>query len=322
MKGVSHQYTLIQKGRREKTRTRRAYLVSFVINIFLPPLKLLFGFYGNSSALIADGINSVTDFLSNLFVYFSLRISEKPRDDNHSYGHGKYETVATFLLSIVMMVVALLIVLKALQVLVRFITTDTLPPRPDWYVIIVALFTVVVKLCAYYYTKRKARETRSEVLKAVALDHQADVASASAVLLGVAGAIFIGGWALLLEPIAAIVVAVFIFRMAYAIYSPCLAKLTEASVAPAIEAEIIEIANGVHMVQDAHNLRTRMVGSDRMAIELDVRIDGKKSLLEVHKLVHEIVLRLQKRYGQDTHVIIHPEPIEELEVEGKDSDSI
>lgn len=110
--------------------------------------------------------------------------------------------------------------------------------------------------------------------------------------------------------------------MAYAIYSPCLAKLTEASVAPAIEAEIIEIANGVHMVQDAHNLRTRMVGSDRMAIELDVRIDGKKSLLEVHKLVHEIVLRLQKRYGQDTHVIIHPEPIEELEVEGKDSDSI
>lgn len=305
-----------------RNKKSKAFLVSFFINLLLPPVKLVVGILGKSSSLIADAVNSFTDVVSNIFVYFSLRISEKPRDKNHSYGHGKYETVATFLLSIVMMVAAVMIVLSASQVLLRFIVSRELPRRPDWYVIVVALLTVAVKLWAYHYTIRKAHAMQSEALRAVALDHRADIWSAMAVLIGVAGAIFIGGWALLLEPLAAIVVAVFIFRMAYTIFAPSLSKLTEATVDPEIEREIIAIANAVPMVQDAHNLRTRMVSNERMAIELDVRIDGTKTLIEVHHLVHEIVSRLQARYGSDTHIIIHPEPIEELEIEGKDRDSI
>lgn len=286
----------------------RAYMVSFWVNLILPPLKLFVGVIGNSVALIADGINSLADILSNIIVYVFLKLSGKPRDDDHHYGHGKYETIAAFTLSAMMIVASAIIIAKSTITFVDYFTKGLLPEQPEWTVVVVALFAIVLKIGAYRYTLRKAKETKSEALHAEALDHMSDVLSATAVLIGATGSILIGDTARLLEPLAAFIVALLIIRMALEIWKPSLAKLTDGSLSKDIQEEILKIAGEVEGVYDPHNLRTRMLGSDVMAIELDIRVDGNLTLFEAHDYTIIIERKLRDQFGESTHIIIHQEP--------------
>lgn len=286
----------------------QAYMASFWVNLILPPIKLVIGIVGHSSALIADGINSLSDLLSNVVVYVLLKISGKPRDRGHHYGHGKYETLAAFVLAALMIVAAGLIIAKSAMTFVDYFVEGALPGQPEWAVVVVALFAMVMKEWVYRYTMRKAEETRSEVLRAEALDHRSDVFSAGAVLVGALGSILIGGWGELLEPLAAFIVAVLIIRMALEIWRPSLAKLTDGSLSADTEQEIIAIVNSVAGVSDPHNLRTRMLGSDVMAVEMDIRVDGHLTLFEAHDLSIVVEKKLRERFGEDMHIIIHQEP--------------
>lgn len=286
----------------------QAYQVSLWVNTILPPLKLVVGFLGNSAALIADGINSLTDIISNLVVYLLLRVSGKPQDENHAYGHGKYETVASFALGAAMIVAGILIIVDSGKTIGDYFSEGILPKQPAYIVLAVAIFAMVLKEWAYRYTLKKAKETRSEVLHAEAMDHRSDVFTSLAVLIGAGSSILFGGVAQLMEPIAAIVVAGFVMRMGLEVTLPSLAKLTEASLPKETEAEIIEIAKSVEGITDPHNLRTRMTGSDTVAIELDVRVDGHTSLYEAHDLSILLEEKLAERFGEGTHIIIHVEP--------------
>lgn len=286
----------------------QAYHASIWVNAILPPLKLIVGAVGNSASLIADGINSLTDILSNLIVYLLLKVSGKPQDEDHDYGHGKYETVATFALGALMVVAGILIIVDAGGVIGDYFAQGTLPESPSWYVLLAALLAIGMKEWAYRYTDKKARETHSEALHAQALDHRSDVFTSLAVVIGAGCAIFIGGKALLMEPLAAIVVACFVINMGAEVIKPALSKLTEGSLPNEVEEEIIKIAKSVEGIQDPHNLRTRMVGSDTMAIEMDVRMNGNLSLYEAHDLTIEIEHLLKERFGDATHIIIHTEP--------------
>lgn len=286
----------------------KAYMASFWVNLILPPLKLVVGTLGNSMALIADGINSLADILSNIVVYIFLKISGKPRDKGHHYGHGKYETVAAFSLAAVMIIAASVIIARSVMSFIDYFTKGILPNEPDWAVVVVAFVAVAMKEWVYRYTMRKANETKSEALKAEALDHRSDVFSAGAVLLGATGSILIGDWARLLEPLAAFIVAILIIRMALEIWRPSLAKLTEGSLSEEIEEEILQIAGSVEGVDNPHNLRTRMLGSDVMAIEMDIRVDGHLTLFEAHDFSITVERKLRERFGEDTHIIIHQEP--------------
>lgn len=165
-----------------------------------------------------------------------------------------------------------------------------------------------LKEWAYRYTLKKAKETRSEVLHAEAMDHRSDVFTSLAVLIGAGSSILFGGVAQLMEPIAAIVVAGFVMRMGIEVTLPSLAKLTEASLPKETEEEILEIAKSVEGITDPHNLRTRMTGSDSIAIELDVRVNGYTSLYDAHDLTILVEEKLIERFGEETHIIIHIEP--------------
>lgn len=286
----------------------KAYMVSFWVNLVLPPLKLIVGTMGNSMALIADGINSLSDILSNIVVYIFLRISGKPRDKDHHYGHGKYETVVAFALAAMMIVAAALIIGESIMTFIDCFTKGILPNEPSWAVVVVALVAMIMKEWAYHYTMRKAKETQSEALRAEALDHRSDVFSAGAVLVGAAGSILIGSWGRLLEPLAACIVAILIIRMALEIWHPSLAKLTDGSLSEEIEDEILKIASSVEGVNNPHNLRTRMLGSDVMGIEMDIRVDGNLTLFEAHDYSIIVERKLRERFGEDPHIIIHEEP--------------
>lgn len=286
-----------------------AYRASIWVNSLLPPLKLVAGIWGNSVALVADGINSLADILSNLLVYLLLKISGKPQDEDHDYGHGKYETVATFALGGMMILAGIMIIVDGISTIAMYFSQGELPDIPSWIVLAVALFAMGLKEWVYRYTVRKAKETQSEALLAEALDHRSDVFTSLAVLIGAGCAIAFGGVARLMEPVAAIVVAGFVIRMGTMVTIPALNKLTEASLPRETEEEILEIAESVEGIQLPHNLRTRMTGSDTIAIEMDVRVDGHLPLYEAHDLTIQLEELLRARFGGHTHIIIHTEPM-------------
>lgn len=297
--------TTAQTNHKDKVK---AYHASLWVNSILPPLKLVVGFLGNSAALIADGINSLTDIISNVIVYALLKVSGKPRDEDHDYGHGKYETVASFSLGAAMIIAGILIVVDAGSTIGKYFSDGTLPQKPAYIVLAVAIFAMVLKEWAYHYTIKKAKETQSEVLHAEALDHRSDVFTSLAVLIGAGSSVLFGGVAQLMEPIAAIVVAGFVIRMGIEVTIPSMAKLTEASLSKETEEEILNIARSVEGINDPHNLRTRMTGSDTIAIEMDVRVNGHSSLYEAHDLTILVEEKLKERFGDATHIIIHIEP--------------
>lgn len=289
----------------EKTR---AYLVSFWVNLFLPPLKLIVGAIGKSPALVADGINSLADVISNIVVYFFLKISGKPRDDNHTYGHGKYETVASFGIAAMMIIAAAFIIADSVMLILNYITDGVLPPQPRGVVLVIALIAMGLKVGAYLYTDRKSKEIGSDALHAEALNHKGDILSSFVVFVGAGASLLFGGWAQLLEPVAAILVAALIIEMGVSVWRPSLAGLTDAAVSSEVEKEILQVAASVPKVYDPHNLRTRMIGSERMAIEMDICIDGSKSLYEAHALAHQVQEALWKHFGVQHHIVIHQEP--------------
>lgn len=288
---------------------QRAYLVSSSVNIILAPVKLAAGILGRSSSLIADSINSLGDVLANAVVYLFLKISAKPRDKNHAYGHGKFETLAALLIGLTMLIAAIMIVVQSVSTLGDFFESGTLPPEPKYVALIVALITLVTKAVAYWYTRIQGQETASEALAAQAEDHRMDIYSAFAVSASILCAKFFGGNALLTEPIATIIVAGFIAKTATDIIRSSIYPLTDASVPDEVVQEIKELVSQVPGIYDPHNFRTRMIGSDTMAIEMDIRTHGSTSLYDAHELTIEAERLIRDRFGDDTHISIHVEPL-------------
>ena len=289
-------------------RKQKAYLLSSSVNIILPPLKLVTGIVGHSSALIADAINSIGDIASNVVVYLFLRISAMPRDKVHTYGHGKFETVATLFIGVMMIIAGVMIVINSGSVIETYFSKGNLPVRPSWIALIVAAFTLIIKGIAYLYTRKEGLATKSEALMAQAQDHRNDVFSALAVAVGVTISRLAGGIWALAEPIAAIIVAGFIIYFGVNICIPALAKLTEAALPDETIEEIKEIVLQVKGVSDPHNIRTRMVGSSNFAIDMDIRVDGNMPLFEAHELTMACEHLIRQKYGEETHINIHVEP--------------
>ena len=289
---------------------QRAYLLSSSVNIILPPLKLVTGIIGHSSALIADAVNSIGDIASNIVVYLFLRISAMPRDKVHTYGHGKFETVATLFIGVMMCIAGIVIIINSASVMEDYFTKGELPAPPEWIALIVAAFTLIIKGIAFLYTRKQGIRTKSEALMAQAQDHRNDVFSALAVAAGVTISRLAGGAWALAEPIAAIIVAGFIIYFGVGICIPALSKLTEAAIPDEIIEDIKSLVLQVNGVSDPHNIRTRMIGSSNFSVDMDIRVDGKMPLFEAHELTMECEHLIRRKYGEDTHINIHVEPLQ------------
>ncbi len=298
-------------GASRQGKKQHAYLVSSSVNLLLAPVKLLAGIYGKSSALIADSLNSIGDILTNAVVYLFLKISSKPRDDNHSYGHGKFETLATLLIGLTMLGAALMIIMQSAETVVDFVRSGALPAEPKPIALAVALVTLITKAIAYRYTLLRSRETGSEALAAQAEDHRMDIYTALAVTIGILCAKYLGGKALLAEPLATIVVAGFVTYAAIGIIRATIYPLTDASIPDETVREIRDLVLQVPGIYDPHNFRTRMIGSDTIAIEMDIRTHGSSSLYQAHDLTMQAERLIRDRYGEDTHITIHVEPLRE-----------
>ena len=281
-------------------------LVGSAVNLLLTGFKFVAGILGRSSAMVADAVHSLSDLLTDAVVMVFVHISSKPADKNHDYGHGKYETLATALIGMALLLVAGGIIYNGTRNLISGFHGEDLS-KPGMLALWAAVVSIVLKELTFHYTIRRGRKLDSPALEANAWHHRSDALSSIGTLVGIGGAILLGDRWTVLDPIASVVVGVFIVHTAWKMLKQCIGELTEASLPEEVEKEILDIVNSFNDVSDPHNLRTRRIGN-RYAIELHIRMDGRISLVEAHSRAHYIEKALKEHFGPDTHVVVHVEP--------------
>ena len=290
-------------------REREIYkvtLVGSVVNVLLTVFKFIAGVLGRSAAMTADAAHSLSDLLTDAVVILFVRISAKPEDRGHDYGHGKYETLATTIIGLLLAAVAVGIGFHGVSDIVIWSRGGVLD-SPGMLAMWAAVVSVLLKETVYQYTAVYARKLDSSVMKANAWHHRSDALSSLGTLAGIGGAIALGGRWAVLDPLASLVVAFFILRVACKLLKQGLSELLEASLPDEVEQEILSLVMSHPGVSDPHHLRTRRIGS-RYAIELHIRMDGSMPLSEAHDRTREIEAALKQRFGQSTHINLHVEP--------------
>ena len=296
----------------DRQRERGIYKVTIIgsiVNITLLVFKFVAGIVGNSAAMIADAVHTLSDFITDVIVIFFVRISNKPKDKNHEYGHGKFETFATLLIGCILLVIGAGIALNGSTSVISVVKGEIIP-KPGLIALAAAILTIALKEILYWYTILFANKLKSDVLKANAWHHRSDGLTSIATTIGIGGAIFFGEKWTILDPLAALFVSIFIIVMAIKLMIPCVNELMERSLPDDVENEITALVEAFEGVSDLHNLRTRKIGNN-CAIEFHIRMSGETSLTHAHDAVTEIECKLREHYGHGTHVIIHTEPLKE-----------
>lgn len=291
---------------REK-RIYRVTIAGSLINTLLLAFKFVAGILGGSAAMIADAVHSLSDFLTDLVVLAFLKLSSKPQDKDHDYGHGKFETLATVIIGLVLLAVGAMIFYKSLLRILAWLHGEQLA-APGWIALVAALVSIVLKEWAYRFTVKVGKEVNSQAVIANAWHHRSDALSSIATGVGIGGAILLGQKWTVLDPLAALIVSLFIFKVALNLVRNAGEDLMEQSLPDEVENEILKIVESEPEVSGIHNLRTRRIGS-RYAIEMHVRMNGSISLYEAHHHASNIEERLRKEFGPQTHVAIHTEPL-------------
>ena len=280
-----------------------------IINVVLLVVKFVAGIFGHSAAMIADAVHSLTDFATDVVVLIFVHLGNKPADRDHDYGHGKYETLATAIIGTSLLAVGVLIFCSGAGKTWRVIQGEVLP-SPGKVALVAAVASIVLKEWAYRFTVKVGKRCQSEAVVANAWHHRSDALSSVGTMIGVGGAILLGNRWTVLDPLASIVVSVFIVRAAWQLMMESMKELTEASLSDEDEAVITHIAASEPGVSEVHNLRTRRVGN-RIAIEMHARMLGSTPLVEAHLHATAIEHRLKEHFGPDTLVSIHLEPVKE-----------
>jgi len=279
----------------------RTTVFSMATNLGLAAVKWVAGYFGNSYALIADAIESTTDFFSSLLVWLGLRYASRPPDDNHPYGHGKAEPLVTFLVTGFLITSAGVIAHDSIQ----NIRTPHDPPKP--YTRVVLGVIILWKEISYRYVNRKSTETKSGVLKADAWHHRSDAITSLAAFAGISIALLMGEGYEDADDWAALIAAGFILYNSYLIFRPALGEIMDEHLYDDLIAEIRALSREIEGVQDTEKCVVRKVGM-RYFIDLHVEVDGDLSVREGHHIAHALKRRLMEALPEVGDILIHVEP--------------
>lgn len=282
-------------------------LVGSLGNVTLLAFKFVAAIVGHSSAMMADAIHSLSDFVTDIVVLFFVRISSKPQDTSHDYGHGKFETFATLIIGVALVFAAIGIIIAAADKIVLWAGGAELR-APGKLALWAALLSVAVKEALFRYTSVRGKALNSQAMIANAWHHRSDAFSSIGAAIGIGGAILLGNRWTVLDPIASIVVGLMLMGVAYELLKQSVDELTEHSLPDETEKEILDIITSCPGIKEPHNLRTRRIGY-RIAIEVHIRMDKDTPLIIAHDRASTIEQRLKERFGQHTHISIHMEPI-------------
>lgn len=287
-------------------RITRITVFGTIVNTLLLAFKFLAGILGGSAAMLADAVHSLSDFLTDIVVLVFVKISNRPADRKHSYGYGKYETLATLCIGIALLAVGIGIAVDGVEKIIQVCNGETLA-QPGWIAFWAAIASIALKELTYWLTIRVAKQVDSEALRANAWHHRSDALSSIGTGLGIGGAILLGQKWTILDPIAALVVSVFIVLTALRLTYGALGEFLEQSLPEENENEIRAIVAADKELSELHHLCTRRLGN-RVAIEMHLRMPGNTPLTIAHRHASAIEQQLKQRFGDQTHINIHLEP--------------
>ena len=291
------------------SREKEIYKVTLVGsagNLALLVFKFVAGVLGHSAAMVADAVHSLSDFFTDLVLLLFVRVSARPQDESHDYGHGKFETLATLFIGLALVGAAIGIIVNGAVKFAGWLDGETLP-IPGKLALWAALASILVKEILYRYTVIRGRALDSPAVVANAWHHRSDALSSIGAAIGIGGAILLGERWAVLDPLASIVVGGMLMKVAWDLLKGSLGELTDQSLSADEEQEIIDIITASPDVSEPHNLRTRRIGN-RIAIESHIRMDGSLPLETAHEQASAIERRLKERFGPDTLVTLHMEP--------------
>ena len=292
-----------------QTRERKIYRVTIigsVCNFFLLAFKFAAGIIGQSSAMIADAVHSLSDFITDIIVLIFVKIANKPQDKDHDFGHGKYETLATAVIGLILFFVGIGIFWNGAVSIWGVIHGKELE-APGMIALYAALVSIVLKEALFQYTKKTGEKVNSKSVVANAWHHRSDAFSSIGTAAGIGGAILLGDSWRVLDPIAAVIVSFFIIKVAWKLFKPCIDELIEASLPEETEREIIGILLSFPQVSSPHNLRTRRIGNN-CALDVHVRMDGQMTVEQSHAITREMENKLRNLLGPGAFISIHVEP--------------
>ncbi|MDD3570817.1 MAG: cation diffusion facilitator family transporter [Lachnospiraceae bacterium] len=289
----------------EDQRSQIANKVSFttiIVNVILSVLKLIACILGRSSAMLADGVHTISDVITTIAVIVGMHFSSKPADDEHPYGHEKIECVVAKMLSIALLATALGIGANGIKTI---IAGNFLTPTP--IALGAALVSIVSKEWMYQYTVRAAKKINSPALKADAWHHRSDALSSIGTLLGIGGAMM--GFQIL-DPIASLVVSVLVIKVSIEIYISCFNQLVDHSAPLETIVKIQETITNVPGVICIDDVKTRMHGSV-MYVDAEISVDGNLSVSNGHKIAENVHLQIEKEVLGVKHCMVHINPYQE-----------
>ncbi len=283
----------------EKTATRVS-LVSVAGNTALSLFKLLAGILAHSGAMISDAVHSASDVLSSFIVIIGVKLSAREADREHPYGHERFECVAAILLSAVLAMTGILIGVRA----VRSLGGGETIVMPGTLALVAAAVSIALKEAMYWYTRFYARRLNSAALMANAWHHRSDALSSVGALIGIAGARM--GYPVM-EPIASLVICLFILKAAYDIFRDATAKMVDRACDAETEKRLADCVLRQPEVLGVDRLQTRTFGS-KAYVDLEIRLDGSMTLAAAHEIAEQVHDRIERDFPEVKHIMVHVNP--------------
>ncbi len=297
-----------------RTETRKLLIISGVTDLVLGVLKVLAGIFSNSYALLVDGIHSLSDLATDVMVWIFNDIGSTKPDDDHPYGHAKFETFGTLILGLILLIVAIFIVQDTVTRLFTLEQYET----PTWPGLLVALISIAGKEWLYQITARLGKKTNSRLLQANAWHHRTDALSSILVFIGIGAALVGYPW---LELVAAIGVAAMIALIGWTLSKQSLAELVDTSLSNTYIDDIRAKISDIEGVKGVHSIRTRRMGPDAL-IDIHLQVDSSISVSEGHHIGDWVALQLHESFPDIKDIIVHIDPEDDEELGTTNLDAI
>ncbi len=277
-----------------------------ILNIVLSFIKIIAGIFGHSQAMIADGVHSLSDLGSDIVVIIGMCLASRPKDSLHNYGHGKFETLSALIIAVILSIVGFGIAYSGITNAIGILQEDQIL-KPHIITFISAIISIIVKEGLFRYTIIKGRKINSSALIANAYHHRSDAFSSLAVAIGIGGAILLGNKWIILDPIACLIVSIFIIKEAFHIGKISVSELLESSLPEKVQNKILQIAASIPEVDNPHNLKTRRIGNISV-VDLHILVDSNITVENGHSIAHKVETAIKDKLG-DNHIFsIHIEP--------------
>lgn len=273
--------------------------ITIAINVILSAFKIIAGIMGKSNAMLADGVHTLSDVLTTIVVIFGLKVSSKEADKEHPYGHEKYEPIFAKLLSIMLFLTGLYIGYGSIKVLISGNIKT-----PGVIALVAAIVSIAVKEGMYWYTVKAAKKIKSLSLEADAWHHRSDAFSSVGTFAGILGARM---GLKILDPIAGVVVSIFVIKVGIELYIRATKELVDESADDETEGKIIDIAYSVAGVDSVKSLKTRIFGN-KLYVDMEITVDGSINVEQGHNIAEEVHDKIEEKIKEVKHCMVHVEP--------------